>query len=67
VKIGKHHIRADKIIAVEEGKFITNMSENNRGGFFTSVLLLEGGHTISVAFDHEKAMEMWQAAMYISD
>lgn len=67
IKIGKHHIRADKIIAIEEGKFVTNMTEPTRGGFFTSILLLEGGHTISVAFDHTKAMEMWKSAMSIID
>ena len=67
IKIGKHHVRADKIIAIEEGKFITDMTGSLRGGFFSSILLLEGGHTISIAFDHEKAMEMWKSSLDISD
>ena len=67
IQIGKHHVRADKIVAIEEGKFITNMTGSLRGGFFSSILLLEGGHTISIAFDHEKAMEMWKSSMNIVD
>jgi hypothetical protein len=67
IKINKYTMRADKILAVEEGKFITNMGEPFRGGHFTATIFLEGGHTIHTTEDHAKVIEMWKSSMGLKD
>jgi hypothetical protein len=63
IKVNKHTIRADKIVAVEEGKFITNFAESTRGGYMCAIIYLESGHTISTTVDYEKVMEQWLGSM----
>ena len=63
VKVGKHMIRADKIVAVEQGRFITNMNSSVQGGHMCAIIYLEGGHAINTTEDFEKVLKHWQTSI----
>jgi len=65
IKVNKHLIRSDKIVAIEEGKFLTNML-GGVGGYFCAIIYLEGGHTISTTADHKEILSLWKDALEIS-